>query len=138
MLTAFSATAVTFMMVMFALERRHSGFIVAFACGCALQRVRVSGGGLAVRRRRGGLGGDRAESIPPPSPGATSPVSVTTEVTITCPLCGTQARETMPEHACQYFYRCTGCEERLKPKLGDGCVFCSYRDTVCPPKQLDQ
>jgi hypothetical protein len=36
MLTVFGATAVTFMMVMYALERRHRGFVLAFACGCAL------------------------------------------------------------------------------------------------------
>jgi hypothetical protein len=36
MLTAFGATAVAFMMVMYALERRHRGFVLAFACGCAL------------------------------------------------------------------------------------------------------
>lgn len=35
-LTAYGATAVTFMMVMYALERRHRGFVLAFACGCAL------------------------------------------------------------------------------------------------------
>ena len=57
------------------------------------------------------------------------------EATITCPLCGKQATETMPENACQHFYRCTGCGEMLKPKDGDCCVFCSYADTVCPSKQ---
>lgn len=36
MLTAFGATAVTFMMVMYALERRHRRYIPAFACGCLL------------------------------------------------------------------------------------------------------
>lgn len=36
MLTVFGACAVTFMMLMYALERRHSGFILAFACGCCL------------------------------------------------------------------------------------------------------
>jgi hypothetical protein len=36
MLTAFGATVVTFMMLMYALERRHRGFVLAFACGCAL------------------------------------------------------------------------------------------------------
>jgi hypothetical protein len=36
MLTAFGATAVTFMMVMYSLEHRHRGFIAAFACGCLL------------------------------------------------------------------------------------------------------
>ena len=36
MLTLFGATAVTFMMVMYALERRHPAFVLAFAFGCAL------------------------------------------------------------------------------------------------------
>ena len=36
MLTVFGACAVTFMMLMYALERRHAAFILAFACGCAL------------------------------------------------------------------------------------------------------
>ena len=36
MLTAFGASAVTFMMVMYALERRHRRFVLAFAAGCAL------------------------------------------------------------------------------------------------------
>lgn len=39
MLTVFGATAVTFMMLMYALERRHNGFVLAFACGCALSSV---------------------------------------------------------------------------------------------------
>jgi hypothetical protein len=38
-LTAFGVTALTFMMVMYALERRHVGFVLAFACGCALASV---------------------------------------------------------------------------------------------------
>ena len=36
MLTVFGACAVTFMMVMYALEPRHPGFILAFALGCVL------------------------------------------------------------------------------------------------------
>jgi len=35
-LTAFGASAVTFMMVMYALERNHRGFVLAFALGCLL------------------------------------------------------------------------------------------------------
>ncbi len=35
-LTAFGAVAVTFMMLMYALENRGPGFVAAFACGCAL------------------------------------------------------------------------------------------------------
>ena len=36
MLTAFGAAAVTFMVCMYALERRHRRCILAFAFGCAL------------------------------------------------------------------------------------------------------
>jgi hypothetical protein len=56
--------------------------------------------------------------------------------TITCPLCGTQAREQMPVDACVRYYRCTGCTETLKPRGQDCCVFCSYADLRCPPEQV--
>jgi hypothetical protein len=36
MLTAFGATALTFMMLMYALETRHPRFVLAFALGCLL------------------------------------------------------------------------------------------------------
>ena len=36
MLTLFGVSALTFMMLMYALERRGRVFILAFACGCAL------------------------------------------------------------------------------------------------------
>jgi hypothetical protein len=36
LLTAYGAAAVTFMMLMYALEGRGPGFVLAFACGCAL------------------------------------------------------------------------------------------------------
>jgi hypothetical protein len=39
MLTLFGALALTFMMLMYALESRHRGFVLAFACGCALSSV---------------------------------------------------------------------------------------------------
>lgn len=38
-LTLFRACAVTFMVPMYALERRGRDFILAFACGCALSSV---------------------------------------------------------------------------------------------------
>jgi hypothetical protein len=57
------------------------------------------------------------------------------DAVITCPNCGTRSREVMPEDACQHFYRCAGCGEVLRPREGDCCVFCSYSDQVCPPKQ---
>ncbi|MGI8731262.1 MAG: GDCCVxC domain-containing (seleno)protein, partial [Solirubrobacteraceae bacterium] len=28
-----------------------------------------------------------------------------------------------------------GCGERLRPRGGDCCVFCSFGDMPCPPKQ---
>lgn len=36
MLTVYGATVLTFMMLMYALERRHRYFVLAFAIGCAL------------------------------------------------------------------------------------------------------
>lgn len=57
------------------------------------------------------------------------------EATITCPHCGHRHTETMPTDACQYFYDCRGCGRTIKPRPGDCCVFCSYADVPCPPRQ---
>ncbi len=38
-ITIFGIIAVTFMMVMYALERRNPGFVVAFAIGCLFSSV---------------------------------------------------------------------------------------------------
>jgi hypothetical protein len=54
---------------------------------------------------------------------------------ITCPHCGTVKLEAMPTDACQFFYVCTGCGTKLKPKQGDCCVFCSFGTVPCPPMQ---
>ena len=54
---------------------------------------------------------------------------------ITCPLCAKAKLETMPIDACRFFYECTGCGARLRPKDGDCCVFCSYGSVPCPPMQ---
>jgi hypothetical protein len=45
---------------------------------------------------------------------------------IRCPHCGHRTKEKMPADACLYFYDCSACNAKLKPKLGDCCVFCSY------------
>lgn len=58
-----------------------------------------------------------------------------TKATITCPNCGEKQEVEMPTDACQHFYTCPHCGKVLKPKEGDCCVFCSYADTQCPPKQ---
>lgn len=56
--------------------------------------------------------------------------------TISCPYCGYKKEETMPEHACQYYYECVNCKGIIKPKKGDCCVFCSYGTVKCPSKQM--
>jgi hypothetical protein len=38
---------------------------------------------------------------------------------IKCPRCNTSQSATMPSDACQFFYTCAGCGDRLKPKPGD-------------------
>ena len=55
--------------------------------------------------------------------------------TITCPVCGHSATETMPTDACQWYYVCQSCGAMLRPKPGDCCVFCSYGTVRCPPMQ---
>ncbi len=58
--------------------------------------------------------------------------------TLTCPFCGHAETLTMPTEACQRFYRCAQCGAWLRPKPGDCCVFCSYGDVPCPPKQQER
>jgi hypothetical protein len=57
---------------------------------------------------------------------------------ITCPQCGHRTKEKMPPDACLYFYDCPVCGTKLKPKIGDCCVFCSYGSVPCPPVQTKQ
>jgi hypothetical protein len=52
---------------------------------------------------------------------------------ISCPHCAAAKSEVMPTDACRFFYECTGCGARLRPKAGDCCVFCS-----CPPMQAER
>lgn len=52
--------------------------------------------------------------------------------TITCPHCDYQKLEVIPTDACLFFYECTQCHTRLRPKGEDCCVFCSYGDVCCP------
>ncbi|MBX5474884.1 MAG: hypothetical protein IRZ20_07710 [Thermoleophilia bacterium] len=72
MLTIFGAASVSFMMLMYALERRGRGFILAFACGCLLSSaygflagtwpfgvVEAIWAAVAVRRFRGDCRGAR-------------------------------------------------------------------------------
>ncbi|MCL5268617.1 MAG: hypothetical protein M1469_11025 [Bacteroidetes bacterium] len=62
---------------------------------------------------------------------------IITFATLTCPNCGYKETLEMPANACQHFYRCKACSIVMRPKPGDCCVFCSYADVKCPPKQLE-
>lgn len=64
-----------------------------------------------------------------------SGVSAILKSVITCPECGCRAEETMPTNACLFFYDCSACGTKLKPKAGDCCVFCSFGSVPCPPIQ---
>jgi len=57
---------------------------------------------------------------------------------ITCPVCGHQEKETMPEDSCQFFYECKNCGEVLRPLEGDCCVYCSYGSVSCPSIQMKE
>lgn len=57
--------------------------------------------------------------------------------TITCPKCGFQKEETMPEDACRFFYECESCKTILKPNRGDCCIYCSFASVKCPPMQME-
>jgi hypothetical protein len=65
-------------------------------------------------------------------------VGVATKATIICPECGHASTESMPLDACKFFYPCQSCNTTLRPRSGDCCVFCSYADQMCPPKQAGQ
>lgn len=63
-------------------------------------------------------------------------MNIITKSRITCPACGYQKIEEMPVNACQHFYSCENCNILLRPKPGDCCIYCSYGDVKCPPKQV--
>jgi hypothetical protein len=75
MLTLFGVAALSFMMLMYALERRGNGFVLAFAVGCALSSLYgfLSGAwpfgvveaiwtGVALRRYAEGRGPERVSA----------------------------------------------------------------------------
>lgn len=65
----------------------------------------------------------------------TRPLAVVTAARLTCPVCGQVQVLEMPSDACQYFFECPHCYALLKPRSGDCCIFCSYADVACPPRQ---
>ncbi len=61
-----------------------------------------------------------------------------TKTELKCPECSFIQEAEMPTDTCQFFYECVNCKTMLKPNKGDCCVFCSYADQPCPPKQLEK
>lgn len=92
------------------------GSIVA-AAACFARVIAASARAFGLRTRR-------------------QPRPVIVESVITCPKCGFREAHAMPPDACIVFYDCPGCGERLHPRSGDCCVFCSYGSVKCPPMQL--
>jgi hypothetical protein len=62
--------------------------------------------------------------------------TVILQSTLTCPHCGARQLMTMPTDACLYFHECVACRSLLQPRESDCCVFCSYGDVPCPPRQV--
>jgi hypothetical protein len=56
---------------------------------------------------------------------------------LTCPFCGFRQELEIPTDHCLFFHRCANCNMQIKPSPGDCCVFCSYGDIVCIPKQRE-
>ena len=65
-------------------------------------------------------------------------MAVTTMANLTCPECGFTQRLELPADACQFCHECTNFRRVLRPRPGECCVFCSYADARCPPKQSEQ
>ena len=72
----------------------------------------------------------------PTDPAEPNLPAITLVSILTCPRCGFAKSETMPIDACQFFYVCSSCGIRLRPKAGDCCVFCSFGSVRCPSQQL--
>ena len=58
-----------------------------------------------------------------------------TSVNAHVPVLPTLSRRGYADRRLPVFYDCKGCGQRLKPKTGDCCVFCSYGSVPCPPVQ---
>jgi hypothetical protein len=57
---------------------------------------------------------------------------------IMCPECHSAAVVEMPENACLHFWNCQHCRRLIRPLPGDCCVICSYGDTVCTPRRIQE
>ena len=57
---------------------------------------------------------------------------------VTCPSCGDQRVQPMPEFSCLLSYTCPVCSTVLRPADGDCCIFCTYGSVPCPAIQEQQ
>lgn len=57
---------------------------------------------------------------------------------VTCPACGDQREQVMPEVSCLLAYTCPACGEVLRPAEGDCCIFCTYGSVPCPVIQVQR
>jgi amino-acid N-acetyltransferase len=57
------------------------------------------------------------------------------ESRLTCPSCGSGFVKAMPLDASLCLLRCPSCGAGMRPRPGDCCVFCSFGDVPCPPRQ---
>ena len=55
-----------------------------------------------------------------------------------CPYCDQEQIADMGFDSCLYFWKCKDCEKIIKPLEGDCCVFCSYGETKCLPKNQEE
>ena len=63
---------------------------------------------------------------------------VETRATMTCPFCDKSYEVEMPIKYCFLRFTCPKCKKDIIPEKDDCCVFCSYADKKCPPKQLQK
>jgi len=61
---------------------------------------------------------------------------VETRAIMTCPHCGASYEVEMPTEFRQIMMLCPKCGKKITPMEGEDCIFCSYADKKCPPKQL--
>jgi hypothetical protein len=107
--------------------------------GAPGRRVQARDAILASPALAGGSGSgifleDRLATLAAPDASSLRSVMQLTSV-LRCPVCDHESEEQMPTDACVFFHRCPGCDQLLRPRDGDCCVFCSYGSVPCPPVQ---
>jgi hypothetical protein len=57
---------------------------------------------------------------------------------VTCPVCGDQRVQPIPEFSCLLSYTCPVCSTVLRPAAADCCIFCTYGSVPCPAIQEER